>query len=151
MPSLFAFGDKVVGQPQYTLFAAFGSFALIGFIEFGGPFANRLRSQLVLAATAACMIVAGTLASQSPWLSAAVMTIGSFVAVERRADPVGANGRSVEREDHMRIGTEILDHAGRYLQRRRTTDEGCIREVFWADPNDDVAADAAPGAVDVAG
>jgi uncharacterized membrane protein YccC len=81
MPSLFAFGDKVIGDPQYTLFAAFGGFALIGLVEFGGPFANRLRSQLALAVTAGCMIIAGTLASQNPWLSAAVMTLGSFVVL----------------------------------------------------------------------
>lgn len=79
MPSLFAFGDKVVGRPQYTLFAAFGSFALIGLVEFGGPFANRLRSQVALAVAAACVIVAGTVASQSPWSSATVMAVGSFV------------------------------------------------------------------------
>ena len=81
MPSLFAFGDKVVGRPQYTLFAAFGSFALIGLVEFGGPFANRLRSQLALAASAVCLITAGTLASKDPWLSAAVMAAGSFVVL----------------------------------------------------------------------
>jgi uncharacterized membrane protein YccC len=77
-PSLFAFGDKVVGNPQYTLFAAFGSFALVGLVEFSGTFANRLRSQLVLAAVAGLMIVIGTLVSQTPWRSAAVMFTASF-------------------------------------------------------------------------
>ena len=81
MPALFAFGDQVVGRPQYTLFAAFGAFALIGLVEFGGPFENRVRSQVALIAAAAAAIVAGTLASRDPLVSAAVMAVGTFVVL----------------------------------------------------------------------
>jgi uncharacterized membrane protein YccC len=81
MPLLFAFGDQIVGRPQYTLFAAFGAFALMGFNEFGGPMSNRVRSQLVLAVCGSGAIVAGTLASRNPWESAAVMAVGSFVVL----------------------------------------------------------------------
>jgi hypothetical protein len=37
MPAVFAFADKVIGQPQTSLFAAFGSFALLVLVEFTGP------------------------------------------------------------------------------------------------------------------
>lgn len=78
MPCAFAFGDVVVGRPQYTVFAAFGSFALIGLMEFGGTMGNRVRSQLVLVTCGACMVVVGTLVSRDPWLGAAVMAVGTF-------------------------------------------------------------------------
>ncbi len=81
MPLLFAFGEKVVDQPQYAFFAAFGAFALIGFVEFGGPFGSRVRSQLGLAVCGAVLIVVGTLVSNNAWLSAVVMALGSFVVL----------------------------------------------------------------------
>jgi hypothetical protein len=36
MPAVFALADKVVGQPQTSLFAAFGSIALLVLVEFTG-------------------------------------------------------------------------------------------------------------------
>ena len=42
MPAVFAFADKVIGQPQTSLFAAFGSFALLVLVEFTGPPRSRL-------------------------------------------------------------------------------------------------------------
>jgi hypothetical protein len=37
MPAVFAFADKVIGQPQTSIFAAFGSFAVLVLVEFTGP------------------------------------------------------------------------------------------------------------------
>ena len=36
MPAVFAFADKVIQQPQTSILAAFGSFALLVLVEFGG-------------------------------------------------------------------------------------------------------------------
>ena len=42
MPAVFAFADKVIGQPQTSIFAAFGSLAMLVFVEFAGPPRTRL-------------------------------------------------------------------------------------------------------------
>ena len=49
MPALFAFGDKVIGNPTLATFAAFGSFAMLLLVDFAGPMRNRLRAQAALA------------------------------------------------------------------------------------------------------
>ena len=36
MPAVFALADKVIGQPQTSLFAVFGSFAPLVLVEFTG-------------------------------------------------------------------------------------------------------------------
>jgi hypothetical protein len=36
MPAVFALADKVIGQPQTSIFAAFGSFSMLVFVELGG-------------------------------------------------------------------------------------------------------------------
>ena len=45
MPAMFALGDKVIGNPQVATFAAFGSFAMLLLVDFGGPMAERLQAQ----------------------------------------------------------------------------------------------------------
>ena len=37
MPAVFAFADKVIGDPQTATFAAFGSFAMLVLVDFTGP------------------------------------------------------------------------------------------------------------------
>ncbi len=37
MPAVFALADKVIEQPQTSIFAAFGSLAMLALVEFGGP------------------------------------------------------------------------------------------------------------------
>jgi hypothetical protein len=49
MPATFALGDKVIGNPQLALFAAFGPFATLPLVDFGGPMAERLQAQAALA------------------------------------------------------------------------------------------------------
>ena len=49
MPVVFAIADKVIADPQIATFAAFGSFAMLVLVEFGGPFRSRLVAYVSLA------------------------------------------------------------------------------------------------------
>ena len=51
MPAMFALGDKVIGDPQVATFAAFGSFAMLLLVDFGGPMAEPLQAQAALGVT----------------------------------------------------------------------------------------------------
>jgi hypothetical protein len=42
MPSLFAIGDELIGNPEVATFAAFGSFAMLLLVDFSGPMRERL-------------------------------------------------------------------------------------------------------------
>jgi hypothetical protein len=78
MPAVFAFADKVVGQPQTSIFAAFGSFAVLVLVEFGGPWRSRLNAYLGLAVVGAAFITLGTLCSRNPWLAAGAIAVVGF-------------------------------------------------------------------------
>jgi uncharacterized membrane protein YccC len=78
MPAVFAIADTVIGDPQIATFAAFGSFALLVLVEFGGPLRSRLVAYLVLACVGAADIVVGTLCSRNAWLPAGAMALVGF-------------------------------------------------------------------------
>ena len=78
MPALFALGDKVIGNPQVATFAAFGSFAMLLLVDFGGPMAERLQAQAALAVTGGVFVCVATLASQTAWLAAVAMAVAGF-------------------------------------------------------------------------
>lgn len=78
MPILFAFGDKVIANPAMAVFAAFGSFASMVLVDFGGPMGDRLRAQASFAAVGAVFVCVGTLASRSAWLAAGAMAVVGF-------------------------------------------------------------------------
>ena len=78
MPAVFALADRVIGQPQTSLFAAFGSFALLVLVEFAGPWRIRLLAYLGLGCVGAAFITLGTLCSQNAWLAAGVMAAVGF-------------------------------------------------------------------------
>ena len=78
MPAAFAVGDQVIGNPEVASFAAFGSFAMLLLVDFGGPMRARLQAQAALAVTGALFVCLGTLASRSSWLGAAAMTVLGF-------------------------------------------------------------------------
>ena len=78
MPAMFAFGDKVIGNPQVATFAAFGSFAMLLLVDFGGPMAERLQAQAALAVTGGVFVCLATLASQTAWLAAVSMAVAGF-------------------------------------------------------------------------
>jgi uncharacterized membrane protein YccC len=81
MPLMFAFGDKVLDNPQVATFAAFGSFALLLLADFSGPMRERLEAQLALALTGAAFVCLGTLASRDSWLAAGAMLAVAFVVL----------------------------------------------------------------------
>ena len=78
MPAMFALGDKVIGNPQLATFAAFGSFAMLLLVDFGGPMAERLQAQAALAVTGGLFVCLATLASQTAWLAAVAMAVAGF-------------------------------------------------------------------------
>jgi uncharacterized membrane protein YccC len=78
MPATFALASQVIHNPQTSLFAAFGSFALLALTDFGGPLRSRLAAYLCLAAAGAAFVVIGTLCSRNSWLAAGAMAIVGF-------------------------------------------------------------------------
>ena len=81
MPAVFALADKVIGQPQTSIFAAFGSFAMLVLAEFGGAARARFLAYLGLGFAGAAFITLGTLCSRSPWLGAAAMAAVGFATL----------------------------------------------------------------------
>jgi hypothetical protein len=81
MPAVFAFSDKVIGKPQTSIFAAFGSFAVLVFVEFGGPWRTRLLAYLGLACVGAVFITVGTLCSRNALLAAGAMAVVGFATL----------------------------------------------------------------------
>ena len=78
MPAMFALGDKVIGNPQVATFAAFGSFAMLLLVDFGGPMAERLQAEAALAVTGGVFVCLATLASRTAWLAAVAMAVAGF-------------------------------------------------------------------------
>lgn len=81
IPAVFAFADKVIEKPQTSLFAAFGSFALLVLVEFTGRPRSRLLAYLTLAGVGAAFITLGTLCSRMPWLAAGTMAVVGFATL----------------------------------------------------------------------
>jgi uncharacterized membrane protein YccC len=78
MPAMFALGYKVIGNPALATFAAFGSFAMLLLVDFGGSMRERLQAQAALALAGCAFVCLGTLASQSVWLATAAMAVVGF-------------------------------------------------------------------------
>jgi uncharacterized membrane protein YccC len=78
MPVLFAFCAKVLDNGDIATYAAFGSFAMLMLVDFGGSMRDRLQSQLTLALASAVLVTLGTLSSREEWLAAAAMTVVGF-------------------------------------------------------------------------
>jgi hypothetical protein len=78
MPATFALSDRVIGNPAVATFAAFGSFAMLLLVDFGGPMRDRLRAQASLAVVGGVFVCVGTLASQSTPLAAVAMALVAF-------------------------------------------------------------------------
>jgi hypothetical protein len=75
MPAMFAIGQEAIGDPNVATFAAFGSFAMLLLVDFGGPLRERLQDLIALALVGSAFVCVGTLASHSVWLSALSMAI----------------------------------------------------------------------------
>ncbi|MDR6972363.1 FUSC family protein [Leifsonia shinshuensis] len=75
MPLLFAFASGVIRNPDVAIFSAFGSFAMLLFVDFGGPLRERAQALAALAVAGAVLVCLGTLTSQPAWLSALAMAV----------------------------------------------------------------------------
>jgi Fusaric acid resistance protein-like len=80
MPSMFVIAEQVIGNPQLALFAAFGSFATLVLVSFGGTARDKLVAHVALAVTASVLITVGTAVSASTAL-AAIVTVPATFAV----------------------------------------------------------------------
>jgi uncharacterized membrane protein YccC len=80
MPSAFVIADKVIGSPQMALFAAFGSFATLVLVSFGGNWREKLTAHLGLAVVGSLLLTIGTAVNSSTAL-AALVTIPVAFAV----------------------------------------------------------------------
>jgi len=78
MPVAFALGDVVIDNSQTALFAAFGSIALLVFVEFGGSMRARLAGYVGLALAGAATISLGTLCADSTALATVAMFVVGF-------------------------------------------------------------------------
>ncbi len=81
MPALFALAGPVLGNPALATFAAFGSFAMLLLVDFGGSIRNRLQCQAALGVACAVFICLGTLASRTTWLAAVVTAALAFAVL----------------------------------------------------------------------
>ena len=81
MPLLFAFASGVLRNPDVAIFSAFGSFAMLLFVDFGGPLRERAQALAALAVVGAVLVSLGTLASQPVWLSAVAMSVVALVVL----------------------------------------------------------------------
>jgi len=78
IPAVFALADKLIGQPQTSIFAAFGSFAILVMVDVAGTARTRLIAYLGLACVGAAFITLGTLCSRNAWLGAGAMAAVGF-------------------------------------------------------------------------
>ncbi len=78
MPALFALGDKVIRDSTVATFAAFGAFALLLLVDFGGPMRERLLAQAALSLAGGVLIAVATVASRDAWLAAGAMAVVGF-------------------------------------------------------------------------
>ncbi len=81
MPAMFALGEEVIGNPVVATFAAFGSFAMLLLVDFGGPLRARLQAEAALAVVGCAFVCIGTLASRSVWLATATMGLIGFLVI----------------------------------------------------------------------
>ncbi len=78
MPAMFAVGDKVIANATVATFAAFGSFAMLLLVDFGGPLSDRLRAQALLALACGVLVSLATVVSRSTVLAAVTMALVAF-------------------------------------------------------------------------
>ena len=79
MPSLFVITDELIGNHQMALFAAFGSFAKLVLVTFGGRPRDKLIAHAGLALAGSALLIIGTAVSASTALAAVVTVPVAFV------------------------------------------------------------------------
>jgi uncharacterized membrane protein YccC len=94
LPVAAAVGMLVGGGAQTPLFAIVGSVALLILVDFPGNRPARALAYAGLAVNGAVLIVVGTLAAHSPWLSVALMfVLGAAVTLSGVISEIVAAGR----------------------------------------------------------
>jgi uncharacterized membrane protein YccC len=78
MPALFAATLLGTHDVQLTTFVGFGAFAMVVLADFGGSLAGRVSAYATAAAVGAVLIIAGTVAGQTPWVAAVAMLVVGF-------------------------------------------------------------------------
>ncbi len=78
VPVNFAIGSQVIGDAQVATFAAFGSFALLLFVNFRGGLAARAAEYLLLAVCGVGLIALGTYFATPDWLAVVAMAVVAF-------------------------------------------------------------------------
>jgi uncharacterized membrane protein YccC len=81
MPGMFAIGEKLLANPALATFAAFGSFAMLLLVDFGGPMRDRLQAQAALGIAGCLLVCLGTLASQTVLLAALATALVGFAVI----------------------------------------------------------------------
>jgi len=81
MPALFALSVYVIKNVEVATFVAFGSIALLLFVDFSGPMRSRLQAQAALSVTGGAFVCLGTLTSRTVWLSVLSMGVVTFVVI----------------------------------------------------------------------
>ncbi len=81
MPGLLALDVEVFHNATMALFSAFGSIALLMFVDFSGLMRNRLETQAALSVAGAGLICLGTLASQTVWSAVLSMAVVAFIVI----------------------------------------------------------------------
>src|SRR6266699_1994583 len=79
VPPMAAFSGTIVGNPAAAPFAVFGTFALLGLADFGGPTIPRARAYAGTTAVGVGLVLLGTLASATAWSAVAGTMLVVFV------------------------------------------------------------------------
>src|SRR5690349_20736940 len=80
LPIAFALG-KATGDEQTALFAAFGTMAVLVFVDFGGPRLTRLLAYGALAVAGSVLIALGTVCSGDPAVASLAMFVVGFLVL----------------------------------------------------------------------
>ncbi|HEU5267459.1 MAG TPA: FUSC family protein, partial [Jatrophihabitans sp.] len=81
VPINFAIGSQLIGNAQVATFAAFGSFALLLFVNFPGGLAARAGEYLLLGIAGVALISLGTLLASPDWLAVLAMAVVTFTVL----------------------------------------------------------------------
>ncbi len=81
MPGIFAIAHVSFSNAQVSLFASFGSFALLLLVEFTGPVRTRVVSYLSLFAVGAVLIAIGTAVSTNKVAAIVTMAVVGFLVL----------------------------------------------------------------------
>ena len=78
VPVVLALAQLLFGHAQPVIFASFGSFAILVFVDFPGDRSARTAGYLGLVLVGATLITLGTLASRPGWLAVVGMAVAGF-------------------------------------------------------------------------